>query len=280
MSRTTPLTGTARFPRRQRRALAVALVVTAAFGGVACGDDDDGPTEAKADFATYCDATFELETYFAEDPDVDFATATPEQITAALATFLQGAKPLIDRVVPLVPAEIKEPIDVQVAAFNQALAGADPETVFETPAVAAAEEETHAFDLDNCGWGKVEVSGTEYSFSGLPGDLKAGRTSIDFTNKGKELHEVVLLAKNPGVTESFDQLLELSEEEAMTKVRPVAGTFAAQDETEYVVTDLAAGEYLAVCFIPQGLVSEDGPPPAEDAKPHFALGMKKEITVK
>jgi hypothetical protein len=254
-------------------------VIVAAFGGVACGDDDDGPTAAKAEFTEYCDATFELETYFAEDPDVDFETATPEQIQAAVATYLQGAKPLIDTVIPLTPADIKEPLDVQVAAFNQALAGADPEEVFETPEVSAAEEETHAFDLENCGWGKVEVSGTEYSFSGLPSEMKAGRTSIDLTNEGKELHEVVLISKNPGVTESFDELLALPEEEAMTKATPQAFVFAAPGDEEYAVVDLPAGEYLAVCFIPQGLVSEDGPPPADDAKPHFALGMKKEITV-
>jgi uncharacterized cupredoxin-like copper-binding protein len=271
--------GSSRFSRRRRCTLTGALVIVAAFGG-ACGDDEKGPTEAKADFAAYCDASYDLETYFAEDPDVDFETATPEQVSAALATYLQGAKPLVDAVVPLAPAEIKEPIDVQVAAFNQALAGADPNEVFGTPENKAAEAEAHAFDLKNCGWGKVKVSGDEYSFSGLPGELKAGRTSIDFTNEGKELHEIVLLVKNPGVTETFDQIIELPEEQGITKVRPVAQAFAAQDEGDYVVADLAPGEYLAVCFIPQGLLSQDGPPPADDAKSHAQLGMKKEITVK
>ncbi|MEA2972775.1 MAG: hypothetical protein QOG82_1233 [Actinomycetota bacterium] len=260
-----------------------ALVIVAAFGGVACGDDDDEtaapPTTAKADFTAYCEASFDLETYFAQDPDVDFETATPEQIQAALATYLQGAKPLVDTVIPLAPPAIKADLDVQVAAFNQALGGADPEQAFETPAVNAAEARTHGFDVDNCGWNQVKVTATEYAYAGLPATLEAGRTSIDLTNNGKELHEVVLLTKNPGVTETWDQILALPEEEGMTKATPQSFTFAAQGDTEYSVVDLAAGDYVAVCFIPQGLTSEDGPPPADDAKPHFALGMKKEITV-
>ena len=261
-----------------------ALVIVAAFGGVACGDDDDDEaaaptTTAAKDVTAYCEASFKLESYFATDPDVDFETATPEQIQAAVTTYLQGAKPLIDAAVPLVPAEIKPSIDIQVAAFNQALAGADPEEVFEAPAVSAAEATTHAYDEENCGWGSVDVTATEYAFAGIPATIEAGRTSIDLTNNGVELHEIVLLAKNPGVTETFDQILDLPEEEAMTKVRPASFTFAAQGDTEYTVVDLAAGSYLAVCFIPQGLTSEDGPPPAEDAPPHFVLGMKQEVTV-
>lgn len=260
-----------------------ALVVVAAFGGVACGDDDDDEaaaptTVAEAEFTAYCEASFDLESYFAEDPDVDFETATPEQIQAALATFLQGAKPLVDKVIPLTPAAIKASIDVQVAAFNQALAGADPEEVFETPAVSAAEATTHAFDRENCGWTGVDVTATEYAFGGLPNQLEAGRTTIDLTNNGAELHEIVLVSKNAGVTETFDQLLALPEEEALTKVTMRGSTFAAQGDTEYFVADLPAGSYLAVCFIPQGLTSQEATP-AADAPPHFALGMKKELTV-
>ena len=286
-------------PLRRRRALVGALVVLAAFGGVACGDDDDdaaAPTTtaaAEAEYVAYCDASFELESYFAEDPDVDFETATPEQIQAAVATYLQGAKPLVDKVIPLVPAEIKPDIDTQVAAFNQALAGADPEEVFETPAVSEAEGRTHAFDEENCGWGTVDVKATDYAFAGIPDQLEAGRTSINLENDGKELHEIVLLSKNPGVTESWDQILALPEAEGMTKATPQSFTFAAQGDTEYSVVDLPAGDYVAVCFIPQGTTGEETTPETTDTTtaagattttevekpPHFVLGMKKELTV-
>lgn len=267
------------YSRHRRRTLSCALVIVAALIAGACGDDDDEEVSAaKPDFAAYCDASFDLESYFAEDPQVDFETATPEEIGAAVKTYLQGAKPLIDAALPLVPAEIKEPIDVQVAAFNEALAGGDPEQVFDTPEVMAAEATSHAFDLENCGWGQTDVSAVDYGFEGLPEELEAGRTSIDLTNDGKELHEIALLTKNAGVTESFDELLALPEEEAMTKVTRVGGAFAAPGDDDYVVVDLAKGDYLAVCFIPQGLTSEEAQP-SPDAKPHFLLGMKQEITV-
>ncbi len=274
--------------RHRRRTLVGALVVVAALGGVACGDDDDDEaaaptTTAAASFTAYCDASFELESYFAEEPDVDFATASEAQIAAAFTTYLQGAKPLIDKAVPLAPAEVKASIDLQVAEFNRVLAevsaGRLPdEEAFESPAVSDAEAKTHAFDLANCGWNGVDVTATDYAYAGLPATLEAGRTSIDLTNNGQELHEIVFLGKNPGVTETFDQILALPEEEAMTKVRPASFTFAAQGDTEYTVLDLPAGSYLAVCFIPQGTISDETTP-AEDAPPHFVLGMKQEVTV-
>lgn len=267
--------------RARRRVLTGALVIVAALGGIACGDDDEeeaAPTTAAADYTAYCDASFKIESYFAQDPDVDFETATPEEISAAVKTFIEGAKPLVDAALPLVPAEIKPAIDVQVAALNEALAGADPEEVFETPETKAAEAQSHAFDLKNCGWGKVDVSAVDYSFSGIPSELSPGRTSIDFTNKGTELHEVALLTKNAGVTESWDEILDLPQEQAMTKVGFVSSTFAAPGDGDYGVVELEAGDYVAVCFIPQGLKSEEDQP-SEDAKPHFALGMKTEFTV-
>ncbi len=262
-----------------------ALVIVAAFGGVACGDDDDDEaaaptTTAAADFTAYCDASFELESYFAEDPDVDFETATPEQIQAAADDLPPGRQAPDRRRSPACPGRDQGP-DRHAGGRPQPGPGRSPtrEEVFETPAVSAAEATTHAFDKENCGWGQVDVTATEYAFAGLPATIEAGRTSIDLTNNGVELHEIVLLAKNPGVTESFDEILALPEEEAMTKVTPHRSPSPPRVTPSTRWSTCAAGSYLAVCFIPQGLTSEDGPPPAEDAQPHFVLGMKQEVTV-
>ncbi len=40
-------------------------------------------------------------------------------------------------------------------------------------------------------------------------------------------------------------------------------------ETNYAVLDLAAGDYIAICFVPD----------AETGAPHFALGMIAGLTV-
>lgn len=279
MSAAGPAMAPSRFSRHRRRTLVGALVAAASLVAVACGDDakkEAGPAESQ--FVDYCDASFNLETYFAEDPDIDFDSASPEEISAAVKTYLQGAKPLVDKVIPLVPAEIKKATDTLLAGFNQALAGGDAEQIFESPEAKAAEAQTHSFDLKNCGWAEVKVSTVDYDFKGLPKELPAGKTSFDLTNKGKELHEIVLLSKNAGVTESFDDLLALPEEEARTKVTGTSLAFAPPGEDDYGVVDLAKGEYVAVCFIPEGLTSEEAEP-SPDAKPHFLLGMKQEITV-
>lgn len=70
----------------------------------------------------------------------------------------------------------------------------------------------------------------------------------------------------------------LGEEEAGAKVEQVAGTFASQGDTDYAVVELEKGEYVAVCFVPVGLTSEEVAPP-EDAPPHFTLGTKVEFEV-
>ena len=104
----------------------------------------------------------------------------------------------------------------------------------------------------------------DYSFNGLPTSVPAG-TSLTLTNEGAELHEMIVVRKNDGVTESFDELLALPEEEALTKVTTVGVLFAAPGETASMgmgatgapsaMTSIALGEegeYFALCFIPQG----------------------------
>ena len=102
----------------------------------------------------------------------------------------------------MAPAEIRKDIDLLVGATRQAAQTGDFEAAFETPTVDEAETRTHAFDLENCKWAKVDVSGKDYSFSGVPKKVKAGPVSFEFTNDGKEPHEFVLFKVNDGVREA------------------------------------------------------------------------------
>jgi hypothetical protein len=122
------------------------------------------------------------------------------------------------------------------------------------------------------------VTTTEYAFDGLPDTLDAGVTSFDLTNDGAEVHELVLLRKNDGVTETAEELLALPQAEALQKAMllGVAGP-VSDGNPAYVVADLEAGDYIAVCFIPVGTTSMDGPPP--EGAPHFTEGMVQEFTV-
>ena len=150
----------------------------------------------------------------------------------------------------------------------------------------------------------IDVTAQDYHFEGLPTSVPAG-SSLTLTNAGAELHEIIVVRKNDGVTESFDELLALPQEEALQKVTTAGVLFAAPGESASMGIDAAGapapmesitlvdeGEYLALCFIPQGTTempdfSAEAPPSVDAAAasaapqgpPHFLLGMKQEFTV-
>lgn len=133
----------------------------------------------------------------------------------------------------------------------------------------------------------ITVVATDYHFGGLPTSVPVG-TTIGLTNQGAELHEIVLFRKNDGVTQTFDELLQLPEDQALQYVTPVGNgdpVYAAPGETAATTLTLdSEGEYIALCFIPQGLSEMPAPdatldPALASATPHFMLGMVQTFTV-
>ena len=150
----------------------------------------------------------------------------------------------------------------------------------------------------------IAVTAHDYYFEGLPSSVPAG-TSLTLTNAGSEVHELLVVRKNDGVTESFDELLALPPDEALQKATVVGILFAAPGESAAMgmdatgapspmtaITVAQEGEYIAICTIPQGTTempdfSAQAPPPsgapaasaAPQGPPHFLLGMKQEFTV-
>lgn len=133
---------------------------------------------------------------------------------------------------------------------------------------------------------RVDVVGTDYAFSDFGTELQ-GPVTFAFRNEGTDLHEMVIVRKNDGVTTSFEELLALPEDEAFAQVQFVGQTMAVAGETAPdMLTATDPGEYLMVCFIPQGLKTipsldpnASGPPDLGDGPPHFTLGMLKEFTI-
>jgi hypothetical protein len=243
--------------------------------GATTGAGDDDPEQA--DLAAYCDAVVGIET--APAPDIDFETATEEEIAAGMQTYAaEVIRPLADEVIAVAPEELADDAATMDGAVDE-MASTGDFGVFEQPDVAAAEDRLHAFDLANCGWESLDVSAHDYGFDGLGDELAAGLTSFEFSNEGDEVHELLLVRKNDGVTESADELLALPEEEAMQKVTMLGEpAFADPGGDDYKVVDLEPGDYVAVCFIPVGTTDTEGGPPA-DGPPHFTQGMVAEFTV-
>jgi hypothetical protein len=271
---------------RQRLSTGLAAVAIAALIAAGCGDDDNDDDAADTPSASadggsnveaYCDAVLDIET--APEPDLDFETATPDEQAAALRDYAtETMQPLVAAALAAVPDEIADEGDVASRAIDEMAETGDP-SAMDRADVVAANETLHAFDLENCGWARQDVTATEYAFAGLPDQLEAGPVSFELSNDGTELHELQLFRRNEGVTEPVDELLALPEDQVMAKVTLVdSGAFAPPGESGYLVVDLDAGDYIALCFIPAGMTDNDQPPP-EDAPPHAAQGMVAEFAV-
>lgn len=134
--------------------------------------------------------------------------------------------------------------------------------------------------------GQVEVVTTDYAFSDFGASLQ-GPVTFTMRNDGAELHEMVIVRKNDGVTTTFEELLALPEDEAFAQVQFVGQTMAEGGQTAPdALTATDPGEYLMVCFIPQGMTTlpsldpnASGPPDLGDGPPHFTLGMLREFSI-
>jgi len=256
--------------RTARWSISALAVLALGTGLTACGDDDEND-EA---LATYCDKTAEIETI--GEPDIDFQNASEEEIREGLKAFGRDELlPIADQIVANAPEEVEDDIDVLYNATKEIAETGNPE-IFESEKVEAASDRLHAHDVDACDWKQIDVTAKDYAFEGIDAELEAGITSFEFTNEGKESHELVLLRKNEGVAETFDQLLELPEDQARSKVTSVGGTGGDPGDDEYLLADLEPGEYIAICFISVGTTGEDH---EGDGPPHFTKGMKHEFTV-
>jgi uncharacterized cupredoxin-like copper-binding protein len=136
----------------------------------------------------------------------------------------------------------------------------------------------------------------EFMFENLPSELKTGSHTWEVTDTGEQVHEMGLVQLAPGVTFEMVQAM-LSAPPASTpeggmdaspspETSPVAGSSPeaggppffvvagaapmSPAQTNYIVFDLPAGDYFAICFVPD----------QKTGAPHFALGMVQPFSVK
>lgn len=127
-----------------------------------------------------------------------------------------------------------------------------------------------SLNLASCSFGGgIDVRGEEYGFENMPASLAAGEHVFQFTNRGKEPHEMVVVGLSDGAT-SIRDVLRLPDQEAMSKLNVVGRSLADPGQQgPDVEAQLKAGKYALVCFLP---VAESGPA-------HFTRGMVHEFTV-
>lgn len=115
----------------------------------------------------------------------------------------------------------------------------------------------------------LTVKLVDYDFR-LPESVSAGRHVVRVDNAGDEPHELVVWRLPPG--KSLADLLSWVDGglAGPPPGKPIGGLSPVKAGGHgYFVTDLPAGDYALICFVPDD----------EDGKPHFAHGMAKQITV-
>jgi hypothetical protein len=116
---------------------------------------------------------------------------------------------------------------------------------------------------------QVTIKAHDYSYDG-PTKLNAGLVTIKLTNEGQEMHHAQLARLNDGVSmDQIEQAFQTDPNAALALVTLVGGPGAiGPGQSTEVTLDLAAGQYLAMCFIPSA-----------DGVPHMAQGMLSTFVV-
>jgi hypothetical protein len=241
---------------RCRRALLAGLAVAVALAA-ACGDDDDSASP-DPDGSGSAEVTAEACDAYAG-------------VTAAMTGDPAAAGDALARVEATAPAELAEEAAVVVTTLTELFETEDPAVLDDAEYASASAAIGDAY-FDGCDAAtKLEVTGLDYEFEGLPDRIDAGRVAVRFTNgtEHDEAHELLLFRRLEGTDETVEELVELPEEEIFSKVAMAGVVFVDEPGGESVALfDLEPGSYIAICFIPIG--GEDGPP-------HFTGGMVAEF---
>ncbi len=105
-----------------------------ALGALAgCGGDKTvAAGQPAAEMREYCGRILAVETY--PEPDIDYDSMSPEQLTAANRSFAAQFLPLADQVLAAAPAQVRADTEILVSAVRQVTETGDFEAAFESPA--------------------------------------------------------------------------------------------------------------------------------------------------
>jgi hypothetical protein len=240
------------------------------FGLAACGDDDDAtssdePNEATAgDTAAFCDDVVEFNTaVYQVDLDEDSSEADVKSTGARVG-------PLMQSVVDDAPADLAdeaEELNDAVQPLNEGDAGPFNEDATYEKYTAFVSKVIPVCDFDD-----VAVTAVDYAFEEVPASIEVGTVAFTLTNESEaEEHEMVLFRRADGEDRSFEELLNLGEEESEDALIFASAASASPGASGSTLADLEAGDYAMACFIPVG--------GAEDGAPHFTQGMLQEFVV-
>jgi hypothetical protein len=121
----------------------------------------------------------------------------------------------------------------------------------------------------------IDLTATEYAYAGLDAgaEVPAGLVQVNITNDGEEEHQATIVRLHDDTTLDEFAAAGASDPTGAAALALVDGyggpnSAAPQGGTASATSNLVAGEYLMICFIP-----------APDGAPHAAHGMLTPFTV-
>jgi hypothetical protein len=244
----------------KKRSLFIAVALGLLFTG-ACGDDEDSDSGST-------------DTTAADESGGDGEEAAGGEFCSAYTELLAGepTPEAIREVAALAPEAAVEPLEAVATGFET-----DGEAFFESEEFATNFATVGEIANDECADEVLDITAVDYAFEGIPDEVNSGTIGVNFSNEGEEFHELVVFKKNDGVTESFEEIFALGEEEAGELVTEFGGGFAPPGGSSGALFELTEpGEYVAVCFVSVGSTPENE---EADGPPHFTQGMLTEFTV-
>lgn len=231
------------------------LLPVVLVAGAACGDGGD----ADASGSTFCDEVGRVA-----------AAASEEAMGKAFEAAIDAA-----------PDRVRGDITPLRDAMEKASQG-DDDSGFLSDEFRAANNNAVRAMAAECGIDGTDVTAREYRFDGLGETVAAGPTAIHVTNTGVEVHDFLLYKR--GTAEGDDLVAIVNDNPNVDdgRLKEVAVALPVQAGQEsYLLTDLSAGDYVAVCFIPKGMTSFDGfsDERPEDWPDHRSLGMVHQFRV-
>ena len=220
----------------------------------ACGGDD-GDAEAACDTWVAADTAVTGYLFAGQGDAASVNAALDAAIDAADGDNADTLTELKAKAQPQIEDPDSEPSDELLGLYGDAIAWAG----------------------ESCdGVETIDVQAMDYHFEGIPEQLSTGYHVVNFENAGTEMHEMLTIRINDGVTESVEELINLPEEEVESKITMINAEFAPPGGTDVGSWNLTQpGNYAVLCFIPVGSAGEaegEGPP-------HFTQGMIHEFTV-
>jgi len=223
-------------------------------------------TQPTPDVTAFCDAGLKVDQAFAAAGQSNKPPTKKQQ---------QAIEQSLTQALNVAPAEVAADVQSIQGIIQSALQSKqDPS---ENPTFLQNLSSINQYRYSSCGYNQVQVTGIEYEFQGLPKTLPAGKTAIQFTDTGTELHMLDLFRIK--TKDSLKKLLALPQKDVAKKVQDIGSAdVTTLGGTEYVFADLKPGRYGAVCFFPVGATSLDALRNSKGA-PHWKQGMYQEVTV-